>query len=176
MATLFVTDLGRAKRPNRTVEARREVARQACGRIVFIDEISPCRAGAPCVSNRCHDVSCRREICHDGSPKGRRSFADCRPGCARWGKLPAMSIASCAVLSPPNWQSTIRSRFELAINTKTAASIGTGLPPRLVPMADPERRADFNPEEREHENGVEPNHLLTYDPQCVEPARLKIRA
>jgi len=44
------------------------------------------------------------------------------------------------------------------------------------PMADPEHRADFNAEEREHEKCVEPNHLLTYDPQCVEPARLKIRA
>ena len=47
MATLLVTDTGRAKRPNITVEGRREVAPEACGRIVFIDEISSCRAGAP---------------------------------------------------------------------------------------------------------------------------------
>jgi len=82
--------------------------------------------------------------------------------------------ARCSRRRTGNLPSGVDSK--LAINTKTAASIGTGLPPRLVPMADPEHRADFNAEEREHEKGVEPNHLLTYDPQCVEPARLKIRA
>jgi hypothetical protein len=77
MAMLLATDAGRAKRPNIIVERRREVAPEACGRIVFIDEISSCRAGAPCVSSLCRDVSCRRGNDHDGSPKGRRSFADC---------------------------------------------------------------------------------------------------
>jgi len=46
------------------------------------------------------------------------------------------------------------------------------------PPADGRSRAssDFKAEEREHGKGVELNHLLTYDPQCVEPARLKICA
>jgi len=47
-----------------------------------------------------------------------------------------------------------------------------------IQPADGRSRAssDFKAEEREHGKGVELNHLLTYDPQCVEPARLKICA
>jgi len=87
-----------------------------------------------------------------------------------------MSIASRAVLSPPNWQSTIRSRFGTSHQHEDCCVYRHWAAATPVPMADPEHRADFNAEEREHEKGVEPNHLLTYDPQCVEPARLKIRA